>query len=188
MNFKNLFNSLFSYKPSNDSNHKFNLIEDAHIRNYPNSDIGKKDTDTKKIFTSLDVNLEYVKTKYNLLINSDIVLRQFTLNARGKQYNAFLLYIDGMINSELMDNFVLKPLMMRNRNNLYDGGQNKVVSQAVANNITVRKVKKFDLPSYIINCLLPQNTVKQAKTFEQAFTGINSRKLCTFYRYFRFSF
>ena len=105
-----------------------------------------------------------------LLINSDIVLRQFTLNARGKQYNAFLLYIDGMINSEIMDNFVLKPLMMRNHNNLYDGSQNKVVSQAVANNITVRKVKKFDLPSYIINCLMPQNTVKQAKTFEQAFT------------------
>ena len=42
MTFKNLFDALFSYKPSNDSNHKFNLIEDAHIRNYPNSDIGKK--------------------------------------------------------------------------------------------------------------------------------------------------
>lgn len=188
MDLKSLFNSLFSYKPSNDSNHEFSLIEDPHTKNYPNSDIGKKDNTTNKIFTSLDVNLEYVKTKYNLLINSDIVLREFTLNARGKQYSAFLLYIDGMINSELMDNFVLKPLMMRNRNNLYDGTQNKVVSQAVANNITVRKVKKFDLPSYIINCLMPQNTVKQSKTFEQAFKGINSRKLCSFHRYFRFGF
>lgn len=52
MTFKNLFDTLFSYKPSNDSNHKFNLIEDAHIRNYPNSDIGKKILILKNFYKS----------------------------------------------------------------------------------------------------------------------------------------
>lgn len=63
------------------------------------------------------------------------------MNARGKQYNAFLIYIDGMVDSQIMDDFILKPLMLRNKNNLYDGSQNKVISESVTNNITIRKVK-----------------------------------------------
>ena len=81
-----------------------------------------------KIFSSVDVNFEFVKTKYNTLINSDIVLRDFILNARGKQYKAFILYIDGMINSEILNDFILKPLMLRNINNLYDNDHSRVIS------------------------------------------------------------
>ncbi len=127
------------------------------------------------IYPSLTVNEEYLKTKYNLLINSDIILRNFTINARGKQYNAFLLYIDGMVDSQIMDDFVLKPLMLRNKSNSFDGSQNKVISEAVTNNITVRKVKKFDLPSYLLGCLMPQNAVTQETNFEDVISGINSR-------------
>ena len=79
------------------------------------------------MFSSLSVNLEYMKTKYNTMINSDIILRQFTINARGKQYDAFIVYIDGMSDSQLIDDFILKPLMLRNRNNLFDGPQNKII-------------------------------------------------------------
>ena len=131
--------------------------------------------DTTKIFQSSTVNLDYMKTKYNILINSDIVLREFILNAKGKQYKAFIVYIDGMVDSQIMDDFVLEPLMMRNKNNLYDGPQNKVISEAVTNNITVRKVKKFDLSEYIMNCLVPQNSIKQVSDFEKVASGINSR-------------
>ena len=98
------------------------------------------------------------------------------------------MYIDGMIDSKILNEFVLEPLMMRNKNNLYEGSQNKVISEAVTNNITVRKVKKFDLANYIMNCLIPQNSIKQISTFEEVMSGINSRKLCTIYRYLKFSF
>lgn len=135
------------------------------------------------IFPSLNVNIEYMRTKYNLLINSDVILREFTINARGKQYNAFLVYIDGMVDSEIMDKFILEPLMLRNKSNLYDGTQNKIISEAVANNITVRKVKKFDLPNYLMGCLMPQNAVKEVSDFDQVASGINSRKLCFICRY-----
>ena len=43
-------------------------------------------TEVKNIFSSLDVTLEYIKVKYNTLINSDIILREFTLVARNRQY------------------------------------------------------------------------------------------------------
>ena len=51
----------------------------------------------QKITTNINTNLDYVKTKYNTLINSDIIIREFTLNARGNQYKAFLLYIDCLV-------------------------------------------------------------------------------------------
>lgn len=185
MNFKELLKNAFSYKP--DIDYQFSLPENNQVPKNTTQNqnkIEKKD----KIFPSLAVNIEYMRTKYNLLINSDIVLREFTLNARGKQYNAFLVYIDGMVDSKIMDDFILKPLMLRNRNNTFDGAQNKVISEAVANNITVRKIKKFDLPNYLMGCLMPQNSVKEIDTFDDAANGINSRKLCFIYRYFRSCF
>ena len=176
MSFKNLLSNLFSYTPPNDYN--FELPKNSTSQTEPSQDNKDKnasqDNDNLNIFPSLSVNIEYMKTKYNVLINSDIVLREFTLNARGKQYNAFLVYIDGMVNSQIMDDFILKPLMLRNKNNLYDGSQNKVVSEAIANNITVRKVKKFDLAKYLNDCLMPQNSVKKITSFSEAANGINS--------------
>ena len=137
-------------------------------------------SDVKEIFPSIDVNIEYIKVKYNLLINSDIVLREFLLTARNKQYRAFLLFIDGMTDMDLVNNYVLKPLMLKNNANSFDGNQNQVVSEAVTNNITVRKVKKFNIKEYILNCLLPQNNVMTQKEFKEIFSSVNSGNCALF--------
>ena len=163
MDLKNLFYSMFAYTPPVDYN--FSLPEDTQTTE-TNDNQAQEPEEKVNIFPSLNVNLEYMRTKYNLLIN------------RGKQYNAFLVYIDGMVDSEIMDKFILEPLMLRNKSNLYDGTQNKVISEAVANNITVRKVKKFDLSNYLMGCLMPQNAVKEVTDFDAVANGINSRKLC----------
>ena len=172
MDLKNLFNSMFAYTPPVEYN--FSLPEDTQTME-ANDNQTSEPKEKVKIFPSLSVNIEYMRTKYNLLINSDIILREFTINARGKQYNAFLVYIDGMIDSKIMDQFIIGPLMLRNKNNLFDGTQSKVVSEAVANNITVRKVKKFDLSNYLMGCLMPQNAVKEVTDFDEVANGINSR-------------
>ena len=129
--------------------------------------------DPKNVFPSLNINLEFLKVKYNTLINSDIIVREFTLNARNKQYNAFLIYIDGMVDTKIINDFVLEPLMLRNRANIYDGNETKVVSEAISNNITVRKVKKFNLVDYIYNSLVPQNAVKKKTSFNDILADIN---------------
>lgn len=165
MNFKDFF----TYTPPTEYN--FDILEKDNISQ---NDLNNDNNQKTNIFPSLDVNLEYVKSKYNTLINSDILIREFTINARNKQYKAFLLYIDGMVDSELMNNFVIKPLMMRNKNNLYNGDQSKVIAEAVTNNITVRKVKKFDMVEYLFNCLIPQNTVEKVEDFEKLFSDINA--------------
>ena len=137
-------------------------------------------SDVKEIFPSIDVNIEYIKVKYNLLINSDIVLREFLLTARNKQYRAFLLFIDGMTDMDLVNNYVLKPLMLKNNANSFYGNQHQVVSEAVTNNITVRKVKKFNIKEYILNCLLPQNNVMTQKEFKEIFSSVNSGNCALF--------
>ena len=117
MDLKNIFNTLFAYKPPVDYN--FSLPENLEATTKSNAEVATSQKQkAENIFPSLSVNLEYMKTRYNLLINSDVIMRQFTINARGKQYNAFLVYIDGMVDSKIMDEFILQPLMLRNKSNL----------------------------------------------------------------------
>ena len=132
---KNILSSIFLYKePLN--NYEFSISE-SHNENNTNESIYNEPlpdkSDEQTIYSSLDINIDYIKAKYNALINSDIILREFKLNIKGKQYNALLLFIDGMINSNSINDFILKPLMPIKENN-----SNKK-SIGVINNVTVKK-------------------------------------------------
>jgi len=129
---------------------------------------------SKDIFSNISENLEYINSRFNTMINSDIVIREFEILVRNKQYKAFLLFIDGMVNSDLINNYILKPLMMKNNANSYDGDYDKIISEKVTNNVTIRKVKKLDLVQYISGCLLPQNSLKETSSFDELVSGVNS--------------
>ena len=161
---KNIFTSIFLYKePLKTSN--FCLPENS---NQENSKVQTYEQDTKQIiYPTLNVNSDYIKVKYNTLINSDIKLREFKLNIKGKEYNSLLLFIDGMIDSESINNFILKPIMSKNDD------IRKETPSVITNNITVRRIKKFNLEEYISNVLVPQNTMKKVTTFEEVFSSVN---------------
>ena len=174
------------FEPSNQKEYHFDLSDVSEGENQNSSSTtasgtltteqiqeNEKLSEVKNIFPSLEVSLEYIKVKYNTLINSDIILREFTLSARNRQYKALLFFIDGMVDSQLINNNVLQALMLRNRANIFDGDQNQVVTEGVASNITVKRVKKFNLENYIMDSLLPQNNVKKVQTFSEAFNGVN---------------
>ena len=176
MDIKNSFKNFFSYKPQ--KNYVFSVLEhEEQLDN--NADINNisPKTEIEKVYEN---NLSHVKTSYNTLINSDIVIREFTLNARNQQYKAFLLYIDGMIDTNIMNDFVLKPLMLKNQSNSYAGEQNRVFSDITSNNVIIRKVKKFDITQYLLNSLMPQNSVKAQEYFEDVFSGVNSGNCALF--------
>lgn len=169
MNLKDKFTNIVKNVFDSPDQNEYNFVLSSPYENQSNSrtpeeiEKNEKIFEAENIFSSLSVNLEYVKVKYNTLINSDIVVREFTLTARNRQYSAFLLFIDGMVDSTLVNDNILEALMLRNRANIFDGNQNQVISEAKTNNITVRKVKKFDLDTYISDCLLPQNSVKKKR-------------------------
>lgn len=172
-NLKLFLQSLFFYHEPNDT-YNFSLPEksdeEASKSAEQTSILSESDEQENKqnLYDTLSVNIDFIKTKYNTLINSDIVLREFNLNIRNKEYKAVLLFIDGMVDSELIDNFILRPLMTKNCEPA------KPISSAITNNITVKKVKKFSLEDYIYNSLLPQNSIKKEKVFEEIFSSVNS--------------
>lgn len=161
----NFFQNLFLYQEKED--YQFNIPKNNN--NIPTSHLPQQ----KNIYPSLDVNLEYMKTKFNSLINSDISIREFTLLAQNKEYKAFLFYIDGMVDTKLINDFILKPLMLRNKANTHTPDKKVKVTSAIANNISVRRMKKFNLEDYIFNSLVPQNTIKKVSEFEKIISDIN---------------
>lgn len=169
MNIKQRLTTLFTYTPAN--NYEFDLPQK---RANPENTVELDNKGKQNIYSDIKSNLEHIKISYNTLINSDIVIREFTLNAKGRQFDAILLYIDGMIDSNTMNDFILKPLMLRNTNNLFNGKQEKVLSQSVSNNVIIRKVEKFNLAKYLLDSLIPQNSVKQIDTFDMVFNSVNS--------------
>ena len=173
MGIKNFLTNIFKYEPK--ELYDFSIINDKNEQVLEKNSLG-----TNNIYNNLSVNLDYIKTRYNILINSDIILREFTLTARGKQYNAFILFIDGMVDSNIINDFVLESLMLKNKSNLYNGNENRVISEAITNNITVRKVKRFDLVDFIYNSLIPQNNVKIVSTFDEIIAGVNSGNCALF--------
>lgn len=166
-----------TFYPNTEEHYDFILPENNSESVQSNDEVKTDEINSQKdpesVFPSLSINLDFLKVKYNTLINSDIVVREFTLTARNRQYGAFLIYIDGMVDTKIINDFVLEPLMLRNRANSYDGNETRVVSEAISNNITVRKVKKFDLVDYIYNSLVPQNAVKKKKSFNDILPDIN---------------
>ena len=165
-NFKNIFSNIFLYKEPIDT-YDFSLPENNYKNeNTPNIS-EESQTASHKIYNTLTVNIDYIKVKYNTLINSDIILREFKLNIKGKEYNAILLFIDGMIDSKSINDFILKPLMSK------DCNTSTPAPTVITNNITVRRVKKFNLEDYIFNSLVPQNTMKKFTTFKEVFSSVN---------------
>lgn len=179
MKIKDFINNAFGYTPK--EIYHFTLPTDSENPKSTTIQNSKKTPEKQQdVFPNISENLKYVKIKYNTLINSDIIVREFILNARDKQYKSFLLYIDGMVDSQILNDFVLEPLMLRNRNNLFNDAQNRVISKSDTNNVTIKKVKKFNLADYIENCLIPQNSLKQQNSFDDIFAGINSGNCALF--------
>lgn len=171
--------NIFSYEPK--EQYHFSIPEtNEEIKNNPNSLETSNIETPKEVFPSIGVNLEAITSRFNTLINSDIIVREFRLIAKNKEYKAFLLYIDGMVDTKSINHFVLDPLMLRNTANMYQNQETETVKQAVANNIIVRKVKKFDLSDYIFNHLVPQNSVKQISAFDDVASSVNSGNCCLF--------
>ena len=165
-NIKNFLSNLFNV----DESYDFTMSDETTSETQP-EDLLKK----QNIYPSLDVNLDYIHARYNSLINSDIKIRNFILNTKGKQFKAFIIYIDGLVDNNSINDFILNPLMLKNYANQNNAPQ--VISEAVANNISVRKVKKFNVVDYIYECLLPQNSIKKINSFNSVMLLVSSFKL-----------
>ncbi len=148
MNLKNLFNKLIKY---NDNTYDFSLINDK----VENSNISESESPESnyKVFSNIIENLDFLKSKYNTLICADIIIREFNMFAYNQNHKCFIIYIDGLVDSISINDFILKPLML---------GKHRY-----------NKPFEGDLTDYVDNCLLPQNSVSKVKDYQDVFSGIN---------------
>lgn len=156
-------------------------MQAGHVQNEDGSNYNldnntTKDVEPQKIFTEIDKNLDFLKYKYNALICNDVIIREFSLLAQNIEYKAFVIYIDGMVDSPVINEFILSPLMMRNRANIFDDKQKKFVSEEKIDNVTLKNFKKSkekNLVDFIYNSLIPQNSVDKVTDFSDVYSAIN---------------
>ena len=171
MKITNILLNLIKFKE--EEKHNFVLSPSDSSNETDNEELKPLENTDTDVYSSIDVNLQYVKEKYHTDINSDIKTREFFINARGKQYKSFLLFIDGMIDTDSINRFVVEPLMLKNASNTTTANS-EVVSTAVTGNVTVKRVKKFNLSDYISERLVPQNEVSTESTFKNVFSKVNA--------------
>lgn len=168
MSLNNFIKNLFTYTES--SKYTYSISE-TQVQNNE-----KEEKIDKKISKSLSENLNFLTVKYNLLINSDVNVRKFTLNSKGKQYNSAIVYIDGMIDSELINHYLLQPLMLKNQTNLNDSPETIIVNKNEDVNFHI--TKNPNIKDLIFNSLLPQNTISSEKDFSTIINKINNGFTC----------
>ncbi len=164
MSIKKVFNDLFKYEEQEE--YEFILPNSAN--NLPES---ASEIEKQKIFPTLSVNIEYLKTKYNLLINSDIKIRKFALPIQNKKIPAALLYIDGMVDETTITNSVLQPLLLKNSITMQEQ-ENKNKSGRIA--IKNSNTPKINLENFIYNGLIPHNSISKETEFENVIIKVNA--------------
>lgn len=162
---------LFSYQPKSDYNFE--------LKPTVNTLQSHKQAPKQNISSNIELNLKYIESKYHIEINSDILIRNFNLIAQNKTYKAFLVFIDGMVESKLINDFVLNPLMLRSDSNTYQGNLEQA-SKDINKQIFVTKKTKFNLEDYIYDCLVPQNNLKKQTELNKIVESVNSGNCALF--------
>lgn len=154
--FLNYILDIFRYEPRE----KYNFILSNNDTQNNSNEIEPLEDLNTKVSPIISDNLEYITSKFNSMINSDIKIRKFTVCANGKFYKAFVLYIDGMSDPKSINKFILSPLMQKNR----------ISAQG---NYTIKLKSSFNLLNYIYSSLIPENDVEKVKNFNDIIPFVN---------------
>lgn len=90
------------------SENKFFLKSQTSSAEYDVRNEYQQTTEKDRVFSNIEENLSYVKKRFTYPINNDVVIREITMK-EGRR--AFLVFIDGMVNTDNVDLAVIKTLL-----------------------------------------------------------------------------
>lgn len=164
--------NLFKYKPPENYDFNIQTTENAIVQDLYYEKI------EEKVFPSFQKNLEFIRSRFNSLINSDVIIREFKIICKNKRYNAFLVYIDGMTDSVIINDFILRPLMLRNKSNTHIEEEKSIKKfNYNSKNIVYSSSKqneRTELANYIYTNLVPNNNLSKQIEFSKIISDINS--------------
>jgi spore germination protein KA len=118
------------------------------IKGEKGTERGKKEG-SDNISSDINVSLDIIKREFNLPANVDVVIREFKL---AEKIDAFLVFIDGMADRSVINNFILRQLMLPVQFENYNGG---CLFQYVTSNVlSVNQVQKIDKYQAAVNQVL----------------------------------
>lgn len=101
----------------------------------------------------LQNNLDYIKERFSVPTNSDVMIREFNVIVGKKAIPAFMVYYDGMVDRIVVDTDILMPLMLLSNLDIKSGDA------------------RIDV--YIRNHLLTHNQIKEVEEFDQVLGEVN---------------
>ncbi|HOM02525.1 MAG TPA: spore germination protein [Acetivibrio sp.] len=117
----------------------------------------ENDSPEKMVYVSknLDENVNYLKKRFSIPTNGDVVLREFDIVVKDKKIPACLIFYDGMVNGMLINLNILQPLMLLSNLDIKDkDGENNI-------------------SEYIHRSLVTHNQVKVSREFDEIVGEIN---------------
>ncbi len=101
----------FIYRPS--ENNRFILGENE---NPQHTDDFQQNSGGRRLSGYYLADFNTLKREFNSEISGDVKIREFTVRIDEKDVDASVFYIDGLINKNLLNDFLLTPLMIHSRN------------------------------------------------------------------------
>ena len=159
-----------------------NIDSNLTLSNNLPIDINQTSKDLE-VSSSLTSNLNYLKGTYKSLISSDINIKEFEIPIKNASVSAALFFIDGITNQTHINDFILKPLLLKNsiqmnsqenktQNKQYENNTNIPEKKTAKKNITVT-VKKFNIEDFIFKKLIPESNIKKENKFSEIIKYIN---------------
>jgi len=105
----------------------------------------------------IDDNLNVIKKEFGIPDNSDIIIREFKI---GRKINAFIVYVDAMVDKAYVSDFVLRQLMSKQNFDEFDiwEDSNSLVSYINDNVISANEISKLKDFASIIYDIVSGNT------------------------------
>jgi len=99
------------------------------------------------ISRQLSENLKTIEERFSASLNGDLIIRQFDITVKDSTIAAFLVFFDGLVNTKVIDDDILQPLML-------------------LSNLDI-KGDRDDILKYIRSHILPHNQLKEVRTHQE---------------------
>lgn len=139
MKIGNFFKNILVYEPPLDKEsfdletETSNIIYDIRCEN--------KKQPAKKVSSNINENLNLIKERFSYPKNADVIIRKLLLPG---EVDAFLVFYDGMVNSQLIDSSLVNPLLelsLISDNKKYDSDE---VFESLIVHSQIKRSKDFD--------------------------------------------
>lgn len=118
----------------------------------------KNPCDMKEVSRNLKENMEKIKYEFNMPLNQDVVIREFKVM---EQQDAFIVFMDGMASKEIINDYILRQLMVGKRK------KQEVKEESNSTSEEIKEEKEKITIEYIADNLLTINQISPEKEFEK---------------------